>query len=45
MARSERSLEETEALKELSRSQLAAIIANGHRIERLEQQASYTADI
>jgi DNA repair ATPase RecN len=40
VARSERSLEETEALKELSRSQLAAIIANGRRIDRLEQQAS-----
>ena len=40
IVRSERSLEETEALKELTRSQLAGIIGNGRRIDRLEQQAS-----
>jgi chromosome segregation ATPase len=34
------SRQETEALKELSRSQLAGIIGNGRRIDRLEQQAS-----
>ena len=35
----EASRAETEALKELVRSQLSGIIANGRRIDRLEQQA------
>jgi chromosome segregation ATPase len=34
------SKQETEALKEITRSQLAGIIANARRIDRLEQQAS-----
>ena len=33
----EASRQETEALKELSRSQLAGVIGNGRRIDRLEQ--------
>ena len=36
----EASRQETEALKEITRTQLAGIIANGRRIDRLEQQAS-----
>ena len=36
----EASRQETEALKEITRSQLAGIIGNAQRIDRLEQQAS-----